>query len=55
MARLARIVVPGLPHHVTQRGEREAADVFSDEDYARYSDLLAIIAAPPMSTSGPGA
>ncbi len=25
MARLARIVVPGLPHHVTQRGNRREA------------------------------
>jgi len=24
MARLARIVVPGCPHHVTQRGNRRA-------------------------------
>ena len=22
MARVARVVVPGLPHHVTQRGNR---------------------------------
>jgi putative transposase len=22
MARMARVVVPGLPHHVTQRGNR---------------------------------
>ena len=27
MARLARIVLPGLPYHVTQRGNRRAADL----------------------------
>ena len=26
MARLARVVVPGLPHHVTQRGNRSSGD-----------------------------
>jgi len=29
MSRVARIVVPGFPHHVTQRGNRRA-DVFLD-------------------------
>jgi putative transposase len=41
MARLARVVVPGLPHHVTQRGNRQQATFFSDEDYAAYRDLVA--------------
>lgn len=41
MARLARIVVPGLPHHVTQRGNGRARTFFSDADYALYRDLLA--------------
>ena len=42
MSRLARIVVPGLPHHVTQRGEpsREAI-FFQDGDHEIYLDLLA--------------
>jgi putative transposase len=31
MSRVARIVVPGYPHHVTQRGNRRA-DVFETED-----------------------
>jgi putative transposase len=34
MARLARIVVPNIPHHVTQRGNRRRDIFFSDEDYA---------------------
>lgn len=41
MARLARVVVPGIPHHVTQRGNGCARTFFSDEDYALYRDLLA--------------
>ena len=40
MARLARVVVPGLPHHVTQRGNGRARTFFGDEDYALYRDLL---------------
>ena len=41
MARLARVVVPGLPHHVTQRGNGGSRTFFSDHDFARYRDLLA--------------
>jgi hypothetical protein len=41
MARIARFVVPGLPHHVTERGNRRGTVFFSDEDYELYRDLLA--------------
>jgi putative transposase len=41
MARLARVVIPGLPHHVTQRGNGRSRVFFSDADYALYRDLLA--------------
>lgn len=41
MARLARLVVPGLPHHVTQRGNGRAQTFFGDADYILYRDLLA--------------
>src|ERR1700736_2111037 len=41
MARLARVVVPGYPHHVTQRGNGRARTFFGDQDYALYRDLLA--------------
>lgn len=40
MARLARIVIPGLPHHVTQRGNRRQQTFFADEDYRYYLALL---------------
>ena len=41
MARLARSVFAGLPHHVTQRGNGRAQAFFDDGDYAAYRDLLA--------------
>jgi putative transposase len=41
MARLARVVVPGIPHHVTQRGNGRARTFFGEADYALYRDLLA--------------
>lgn len=40
MARLARVVVPGIPHHVTQRGNGGARVFFSDDDHALYLKLL---------------
>ncbi|MER8751897.1 hypothetical protein NKH57_21910 [Mesorhizobium sp. M1050] len=40
MARLARIVVPSLPHHVTQRGNGRAKVFFTLGDYALYKALL---------------
>lgn len=41
MARLARVVIPGVPHHVTQRGNRREPTFFEDGDYQLYLDLLA--------------
>ena len=41
MSRLARIVVPGLSHHVTQRGNRREAIFLEDGDQEVYRDLLA--------------
>ena len=40
MARLARVVVPGMPHHVTQRGNRRQTTFFCEEDYAAYLELM---------------
>lgn len=40
MARLARVVFPGIPHHVTQRGNGRQQTFFGDEDYALYRELL---------------
>jgi len=41
MARLARIVATGYPHHVTQRGNRRQQTFFCDEDYLAYIQLMA--------------
>ena len=41
MPRLARLVVPSLPHHITQRGNRRQQTFFCDEDYAAYLELMA--------------
>lgn len=40
MPRMARLVVPGYPHHVTQRGGRRQQTFFDDADYVAYTDLL---------------
>ncbi len=40
MARLARVVIPGMPHHVTQRGNRRQPTFFGDDDYAAYVELM---------------
>lgn len=40
MARMARVVVPGIPHHITQRGNRRQDVFFSDEDRRVYIDLI---------------
>lgn len=40
MTRLARVVVPNCPHHITQRGVR-SIDIFAnDNDRIKYLNLL---------------
>ena len=41
MIRIARIVVPGLLHHVTQRGKAGQRVFLQADDYGLYKDLLA--------------
>ncbi len=41
MARMARVVVPGYPHHVTQRGNRRQQTFFEEGDYETYRELMA--------------
>jgi len=41
MARLARVVIPGLWHHITQRGNRRQTVFFDDRDREMYLQLLA--------------
>jgi len=40
MARIPRVVVPGVPHHVTQRGARRMQVFFDASDFDLYRDLL---------------
>ena len=40
MARIARVVVPGYPHHITQRGNRRMKTFFRDEDYETTINLV---------------
>jgi putative transposase len=41
MARIARLVVPDLPHHITQRGNRRQLTFFTEDDYEAYKALMA--------------
>jgi putative transposase len=45
MARLARFIIPGIPHHVTQRGNGRQQTFFSSADFRLYQSLLQIHAA----------
>jgi len=40
MPRVARFVFPGVPHHVTQRGNRRGRVFFSDDDHRVYLSWL---------------
>ncbi len=40
MGRLCRVVVPGLSHHITQRGVRRSPVFFDDRDRKIYLELL---------------
>lgn len=40
MPRMARLVVPGYPHHITQRGSRRQQTFFDDADYRAYLGLI---------------
>ncbi len=37
---MARVVIPGVPHHVTQRGDRRETVFLARGDYQRYLNLL---------------
>jgi len=41
MARIARVVARGLPHHITQRGNRRQATFFNNDDYKAYLKIMA--------------
>ena len=41
MPRMARLIVPGCPHHVVQRGHNRNAVFVDDGDYEYYLATLA--------------
>jgi putative transposase len=43
--RIARVVIPNLPHHITQRGNRRLPTFFGDQDYKRYLQIMAELCA----------
>jgi putative transposase len=51
MARIARVVVPDLPHHVPQRGNRREPLFFEADDYRLYRRLVASAAARRAGTA----
>lgn len=40
MPKFPRLVAPGYPHHVTQRGIRKQQTFFDDSDYRAYIELI---------------
>jgi putative transposase len=41
MPRSPRIVIPGMPHHIVQRGNRRQPTFFSPDDYRTYIQIAA--------------
>ena len=46
MPRMARVVIPDIPHHIIQRGNRRQPVFFSDADKRAYLDYLRLHAKP---------
>lgn len=46
MARRPRVLLPGIPLHIIQRGNNRSACFYSDEDYIFYIETLAVLAQP---------
>jgi len=52
---MARVVIPGCPHHVTQRGNRREDVFFAVADRKRYLELLGEYAAKGgLAVANPG-
>ena len=41
MARIARVIAPYIPHHITQRGNRRQETFFGSDDYQTYINFMA--------------
>jgi len=46
MPRMARVVIPGIPHHIIQRGNRRQTVFLSDDDREAYLEYLDLYAKP---------
>jgi hypothetical protein len=53
MPRAARLVVPGLPHHVTQRGNRRQPTFFGDSDLLGRLSTSPTASLTTLRTGGP--
>jgi REP element-mobilizing transposase RayT len=53
MARLPRLVLPGIPHHVTQRGNGRGQTFFEQGDYRSISICWRRRPSALMPRSGP--
>jgi len=40
VSRIARVILEGVPYHITQRGNGRQRVFFEDRDYTLYLDLL---------------
>ncbi len=40
MGRIARVIVSGIPHHITQRRNRRQQTFFSERDYRYYIEQM---------------
>lgn len=52
MVRMARVVAPGTPPHITQRGNRRMETFFTDADYREYLYLMDSGSIAPESRFG---
>ncbi len=52
-ARIARIIAPGYPHHITQRGNNRAMVFFDDEDRQTYLSCWQVTRGNIMYRYGP--
>lgn len=43
LPKFPRLIVPGLPHHVTQRGVRRQVTFFDDTDYRAYLEFARVL------------
>lgn len=53
MGRWAGVVVPGVAHHATQRGNRRQETFFDEEEYAMHLSLWSEWCDPPSAPASP--